>query len=189
MSQEVRVPILVADGFVPTELALAQDILRIAPRVGRGLTFACQVCSMNGEDFVEDLGGVLARIEGFSVVLDPPVGTQVSKHHWPKSGGVLSIATLAPRAQSNRAYSPTSLRSSPRLRAGQHVEFFKKVRHRVWREPNTTACPAVRHRATNKPVTHTQGTQNAPISLPTRPSRPSVYATRTDEAAVGGARR
>jgi len=46
VAQEIRVTILVAEGFVPTELALVQDILRIATRLDQGLSFISQVCSM-----------------------------------------------------------------------------------------------------------------------------------------------
>lgn len=67
MAQEVRVTILVAEGFVPTELALVQDILRIATRLGQNLSFVLQVCSLSGEDLVEGLGGLLVRTTPFKI--------------------------------------------------------------------------------------------------------------------------
>ncbi|MEP4039105.1 helix-turn-helix domain-containing protein [Pseudophaeobacter sp.] len=362
MSQEVRVTILVADGFVPTELALAQDILRIATRVGRGLTFTCQVCSMNGEDFVEGLGGLLARTEGFSVdetflpdhlivlggkgacsgfsqlrarlrwfermgrdvlLLSDAASEWKQLYpddalvttHWeiqqrardaghgldgalPLFSQASRITTAAGMASTadvvlNRIVAPKSLQLAQAvgqvlllhgIREGdtsqpcsvndvgalrlpglepvvaameQNMDtplkttelaemvglsvrqlerkfqsivgqspaaFYRSLRlHRARNLIEHTALPLcevalacglgttsnfsrryalefgvspTRRRAQlsatasqEKPTTHTQGIQNAPISLPTRPSRPSVYATRTDEAVVGGARR
>ncbi len=67
MTQEVRVTILVAEGFVPTELALVQDILRIANRLDQNVQFVSQVCSMQGEDLVEGLGELLVRTSPFTI--------------------------------------------------------------------------------------------------------------------------
>lgn len=61
MTRDVQVAILVADGFVPTELALAQDILRIANRLGRDVSFVSHILSMNDEELVEGMGGILVR--------------------------------------------------------------------------------------------------------------------------------
>lgn len=56
---EIQITILVSDGFVPTELALAQDTLRIANRLGRDLRFRIRICAMaETETPVEGLGGL-----------------------------------------------------------------------------------------------------------------------------------
>ena len=67
MKQEILVTILVAEGFVPTELALVQDVLRIASRLDRKLSFAIRVCSPDRKGLVEGLGGMLVRTEPFRV--------------------------------------------------------------------------------------------------------------------------
>lgn len=67
MAQEVSVAILVADGFIPTELALAQDILRIASRLEPNLRFTSLVCSVQGEPLVEGRGGILVRAVPFAI--------------------------------------------------------------------------------------------------------------------------
>jgi len=67
MKQEFLVTILVAEGFVPTELALVQDVLRIASRLDQNLSFATQICSADKSELVEGLGGMLVRAKPFSV--------------------------------------------------------------------------------------------------------------------------
>jgi len=57
----VQVTLLVEDGFVATELALVQDALRIATRLGQGIFFDLRVCSTGGADLVEAMGGMLVR--------------------------------------------------------------------------------------------------------------------------------
>nr|WP_309502767.1 helix-turn-helix domain-containing protein [uncultured Roseovarius sp.] len=57
----VRVTILVEQGFVPTELALVQDVLRIAGRLGQGICFDTRLCTTAGEDLVEGVGGIFVR--------------------------------------------------------------------------------------------------------------------------------
>lgn len=61
MTDEVQVAILVADGFIPTELALTQDILRIASRLSHDISFATCMYSLDGADLVEGVSGILAR--------------------------------------------------------------------------------------------------------------------------------
>jgi transcriptional regulator GlxA family with amidase domain len=56
-----RVSILIEQGFVPTELALVKDVLRIANRLGHAVWFDCQTCTTGGSDLVEGLGEVLIR--------------------------------------------------------------------------------------------------------------------------------
>lgn len=67
MTQEVHVTILVAESFVPTELALAQDVLRIANRLAHNQSFISQICSMRGEHLVESIGGLLVRTVPFTI--------------------------------------------------------------------------------------------------------------------------
>ncbi|MFX0546686.1 GlxA family transcriptional regulator [Roseovarius sp. S1116L3] len=57
----VQVTLLVEDGFVATELALVQDALRIATRLGQGICFDLRVCSTAGSELVEAMGGMLVR--------------------------------------------------------------------------------------------------------------------------------
>ncbi|WP_424988658.1 GlxA family transcriptional regulator [Microbulbifer sp. S227A] len=59
--QRVSVTILVEPGFIPTELALVQDPLRIANRLGLGVEFDLRICTTSGSDLVESLGGLLVR--------------------------------------------------------------------------------------------------------------------------------
>lgn len=61
----VRVTILVEKGFVPTELALVLDVLRIATRLGSGVRFEHQVCTAQDDMLVEGLGGCLVRATPF----------------------------------------------------------------------------------------------------------------------------
>jgi transcriptional regulator GlxA family with amidase domain len=70
---DTRVVILVETGFVATELALVQDILRIANRLGDGERFAVQTCSPTEIDLVESLGGgMLVRAAPFAAHLAAP---------------------------------------------------------------------------------------------------------------------
>ncbi|NGQ93187.1 helix-turn-helix domain-containing protein [Rhodobacter sp. HX-7-19] len=57
----VHVTILVEQGFVPTELALVQDVLRIATRLGQGIGFDTRLCTTAGTDLVEGMGGIFVR--------------------------------------------------------------------------------------------------------------------------------
>lgn len=57
----VQVSVLVENGFVATELALVQDVLRIATRLGRVNSFDLQVCTTADSDLVEALGGMMVR--------------------------------------------------------------------------------------------------------------------------------
>lgn len=61
----VRVTILAEPGFVPTELALVIDVLRIATRLGTDVRFEYQVCTSQEEMLVEGLGGSLVRAVSF----------------------------------------------------------------------------------------------------------------------------
>lgn len=61
----VRVTILVEQGYVPTELALVQDVLRIATRLSSDVSFVQNVCTTHHEEFVEGLGGSLVRASPF----------------------------------------------------------------------------------------------------------------------------
>ncbi|MBY6141936.1 helix-turn-helix domain-containing protein [Leisingera daeponensis] len=61
----VRVTILAEQGFVPTELALVVDVLRIATRLGSGVRFEHQVCTAQDDRLVEGLGGSLVRAVPF----------------------------------------------------------------------------------------------------------------------------
>ena len=57
----IQVTILVEQGFVPTELALVQDVLRIAGRLGQGICFDARLCTTAGTDLVEGMGGMFVR--------------------------------------------------------------------------------------------------------------------------------
>lgn len=57
----VSVTILVEPGFVPTELALVQDALRIANRLGQDVQFDVRICTTTKSDLVEGIGGMLVR--------------------------------------------------------------------------------------------------------------------------------
>ncbi|SNT76287.1 GlxA family transcriptional regulator [Paracoccus seriniphilus] len=59
----VSVMILVEPGFVPTELGLAQDVLRIANRLSKAAIFDVRLCSSCDQELVEGLGGMMARVE------------------------------------------------------------------------------------------------------------------------------
>lgn len=67
MVVQIHVTILVADGFVPTELALVQDSLRIVNRLGQNQCFITQICSADDAELVEGLGGILLRTTPFRV--------------------------------------------------------------------------------------------------------------------------
>ncbi len=57
----VQVTVLVEEGFVATELALVQDVLRIATRLGQGICFDLRLCSTAGTDLIEAMGGMMVR--------------------------------------------------------------------------------------------------------------------------------
>lgn len=59
--RDISVAILVEPDFVPTELALVQDVFRIANRLSQTLRFNTQVWTSSGEELVEGLGGLLVR--------------------------------------------------------------------------------------------------------------------------------
>lgn len=61
----VRVSILAEAGFVPTELALVQDVLRIAGRLEPDCDFVHQVCTTQSDNLVEGMGGTLVRAVPF----------------------------------------------------------------------------------------------------------------------------
>ncbi len=56
--ERVHIRILVQDGFVPTELALLQDTLRIANRIGRDVQFKVELCSTEQGGMVKGIGGM-----------------------------------------------------------------------------------------------------------------------------------
>ncbi|MBU2889910.1 GlxA family transcriptional regulator [Celeribacter halophilus] len=58
---EISVVILVEPGFIPTELSLVQDVLRIANRLSRSLKFKTQFCSVCENKTVEGLGGLFVK--------------------------------------------------------------------------------------------------------------------------------
>lgn len=57
----VRVTTLAERGFVPTELALVLDVLRIATRLGTEVEFVHQVCTTQEDPLVEGMGGCQVR--------------------------------------------------------------------------------------------------------------------------------
>lgn len=67
----INVSVLVEPGFVPTELALVQDVLRIANRFGQGIRFDIGLYSTAGTDLIEGLGGVLVRVEALPMDTSP----------------------------------------------------------------------------------------------------------------------
>lgn len=60
-----HVTVLVEKGYVPTEFALVQDVLRIASRLSSDLSFAHKVCTTQDERLVEGKGGALVRASAF----------------------------------------------------------------------------------------------------------------------------
>ncbi|WOD07619.1 GlxA family transcriptional regulator [Marinomonas sp. GJ51-6] len=58
---EVSVFVLVEPGFVPTELSLVQDVLRISNRLSQTIVFHIQYCTTCDESLVEGLGGLLVK--------------------------------------------------------------------------------------------------------------------------------
>lgn len=89
----VQVTILVEQGFVPTELALVQDVLRIAGRLGQGISFEARLCTTAGTDLVEGMGGILVRAEPLAL------GEEVMPDHLVVLGG----AGIAARFEQLRA--------------------------------------------------------------------------------------
>ncbi|WP_324755172.1 GlxA family transcriptional regulator [Roseovarius sp. Pro17] len=63
----IQVTILVEQGFAPTELALVQDVLRIAGRLGQGICFDTRLCTTAGTDLVEGMGGIFVRAAPFAL--------------------------------------------------------------------------------------------------------------------------
>ncbi len=57
----VAVSILVELGFIPTELALVQDVLRVANRVSQDVRFDVRVCTTEEQGLIEGLGGMCVR--------------------------------------------------------------------------------------------------------------------------------
>jgi transcriptional regulator GlxA family with amidase domain len=57
----VQVTVLVEKGFVATELALVQDVLRIATRLGQGIGFDLRICTTAETDLIEAMGGMMVR--------------------------------------------------------------------------------------------------------------------------------
>lgn len=57
----VQIVILVEDGFVPTELALVQDVFRIANRLEGGAFFSTVIGTSSGSELVEGDGGMMLR--------------------------------------------------------------------------------------------------------------------------------
>lgn len=66
MAQRVSVTILVSDRFIPTELALVQDVLRIANRLAKEPIFETRICTSDQTDLVEGQGGILVRAAPFA---------------------------------------------------------------------------------------------------------------------------
>ncbi|MCZ4352807.1 helix-turn-helix domain-containing protein [Roseovarius aestuarii] len=60
---EVQVTVLVEQGFVPTELAMVQDVLRIANRLGHGIRFDVNLCTTTETDVVEGKGGMFVQAD------------------------------------------------------------------------------------------------------------------------------
>ena len=70
---DTRVVILVEAGFVATELALVQDILRIVNRLGSRERFDVQTCSPTDNTLIESLGaGLMVRATPFSAHFSTP---------------------------------------------------------------------------------------------------------------------
>ncbi|MEQ8895665.1 MAG: helix-turn-helix domain-containing protein [Roseovarius sp.] len=61
--QRVSVTILVEPGFIATELALVQDVLRIANRLSPTLLFDVGICTAGETGLIEGTGGILVRAE------------------------------------------------------------------------------------------------------------------------------
>jgi transcriptional regulator GlxA family with amidase domain len=59
---EVSIFVLVEPGFVPTELSLVQDVLRIANRLSQTIVFQVQYCTTCDENLIEGLGGLLVKV-------------------------------------------------------------------------------------------------------------------------------
>lgn len=59
--ETVKVTVLVEPGFVPTELGLVMDVLRIANRLNHRIAFQTTLCTSSSEELVEGLGGPLVR--------------------------------------------------------------------------------------------------------------------------------
>jgi len=91
MEQNVFVTILVAEGFVPTKLALVQDILRIASRLNQSMRFVSQICSMGEEGVLEGLGSascfskIFAREFGISPARRRAQLSAAATQHQPNS--------------------------------------------------------------------------------------------------------
>lgn len=60
---EESVAIIVERGFVPTELALVQDILRIASRLSDVLRFSTKIYTSSAPGLVEGMGGMMVRAD------------------------------------------------------------------------------------------------------------------------------
>ncbi|WP_113912817.1 GlxA family transcriptional regulator [Roseovarius dicentrarchi] len=85
----VQITILVEQGFVPTELALVQDVLRIAGRLGQGIRFDTQVCTTAGNDLIEGMGGMFIRAQPLAL------GEEVMPDHLIVLGGAGITARFA----------------------------------------------------------------------------------------------
>ncbi|MFD2740968.1 hypothetical protein ACFSUD_15390 [Sulfitobacter aestuarii] len=59
--QKIAAIVHVEAGFVPIELALEQDILRMADRLRRKLRFSVRICTLSGQELGEGLGEVFVR--------------------------------------------------------------------------------------------------------------------------------
>lgn len=64
--KKINVSVLVEPGFVPTELSLVQDVLRIANRLSQTLVFRTEYCTSFGDELVEGLGGLLVRAKSIN---------------------------------------------------------------------------------------------------------------------------
>ncbi len=60
-----RITILVEEGYIPTELALVQDVLRIATRLSADFCFDFSVCTTSADAVIEGKGGILVRAKPF----------------------------------------------------------------------------------------------------------------------------
>lgn len=63
---DIVIMVLVEPGFVPTELSLIQDVLRIANRLSQTNVFKVYYCTSCGQEIVEGLGGLLVRTQAIS---------------------------------------------------------------------------------------------------------------------------
>ena len=68
----IRVSVLVERGFVPTELALIQDTLRIAQRLEPNFECFVDVCTTRSEPLIEGAGGALTRATRFETLFANP---------------------------------------------------------------------------------------------------------------------